>query len=207
MKANTKPLMPECYYHVYNRGINGGSLFKKEKHYDYFLSKYMYHVSPFANTFAYCLLGNHFHFLIQVKTEKEIQDRISEVYPGKEVLSISKFISNQFAHMFNGYSQSFNKEMKRTGGLFESPFRRIEVSDDEYFSRLIAYIHQNPQKHKIVSDFKIYPYSSYNVHLSVTDTYLERAEVLGWFGGREQYENFHEIEIKEDRQILRLTLE
>lgn len=207
MKANTKPLIPECYYHVYNRGINGEALFKKDKHYDYFLSKYVFHVSAYANTFAYCLLGNHFHFLIQIKTEKEIQDKVEEVYPGKEVLSISTFISNQFAHMFNGYSQSFNNEMRRTGGLFESPFRRIEVNEENYFSQLIVYIHHNPQKHGIVNDFKNYPHSSYSTHLSDRDTYLEREEVLDWFGGREQYEKFHEIEIKKDCQILRLTLE
>lgn len=207
MKANTKPLRPDCYYHIYNRGINGETIFKKHTDYQLFLSKYINHIAPIVNTFAYCLLGNHFHFLIQIKTEKEIQYRVEEVYPGKEVLSNSKFISNQFAHLFNGYCQSFNKEMERTGGLFESPFRRIEVNNEEYFSQLIAYIHQNPQNHGIISNFKQYPYSSYNVHLSDKETFLEREEVLSWFGGSSQYINFHIIESEEKLSISNLVLE
>ncbi len=192
MKANTKPLEPELYYHIYNRGINGCPIFEKGKHYALFLSKYAYHVSPFVNTFAYCLLGNHFHFLIQVKPEEEILKSAEDKYSGKQIASIEKLISSQFAHLFNGYSQSFNIEMKRTGGLFESPFRRIKVDNDDYFSMLISYIHLNPEKHQLVDDFKDYPHSSYHSHLSKSATKLKQKQVLEWFGGAEGYRQFHE---------------
>lgn len=207
MKANTKPLQPDSIYHIYNRGINGCSIFKKSKDYQFFLAKYVEYVAPIVNTYAYCLMGNHFHYLIQVKSEKEVLDCIQVKYPGKKVESISKWISSQFAHMFNGYSQAFNKKEQRTGGLFESPFRRIEVTNDGYFSQLIAYIHHNPQKHGIINDFKKYSHSSYNIHLSDKETFLERTEVLNWFGSREQYMKFHANKIEKDSQILRLTLE
>lgn len=207
MKTNTKPLQPDSVYHIYNRGINGEAIFKKHEDYQLFLSKYIHYVAPIVNTFAYCLIGNHFHFLIKIKSEKEIFVAVQNKHPGKEVKSISKWISSQFAHMFNGYSQAFNKKEQRTGGLFESPFRRIEVTNDGYFSQLIAYIHYNPQIHGIISDFRNYPHSSYNVHLSAKQTYLKRAKVLSWFGGREQYEKFHSIEIEESSPILKLTLE
>jgi REP element-mobilizing transposase RayT len=192
MKANTKPLQPAHYYHIYNRGINGCRIFSREKHYALFLSKYAYHISPFADTFAYCLLGNHFHFLVQVKSEEQILKSVEDKYPGKKIVSIEKLISNQFAHLFNGYCQSFNKDQNRTGGLFESQFRRKEVDNDAYFSRMISYIHLNPERHKLVKDFKNYPYSSYYSHLSKNDTKLEQKQVLDWFGGIEGYIKFHE---------------
>ncbi|MEQ8627311.1 hypothetical protein [Ekhidna sp.] len=70
---NTSPLQPETYYHIYNRGINGEDIFKKEGNYDYFLLKYTRYINPIADTFAYCLLKNHFHLLIRTKSEEEIQ--------------------------------------------------------------------------------------------------------------------------------------
>ncbi|MCF6359177.1 MAG: hypothetical protein L3J29_00260 [Cyclobacteriaceae bacterium] len=121
MKANTKPLMPDCYYHIYNRGINGEVIFKIPTDYQLFLLKYIQHVTPIVNTFAYCLMGNHFHFFINVKSENEILNSVQLKYPGKRVVSIPKWISSQFAHLFNGYSQTFNKKEQRTGGLLETP--------------------------------------------------------------------------------------
>lgn len=193
MKANTKPLQPDCYYHIYNRGINGTALFKTQADYRLFLSKYKTYITPIANTFAYCLMGNHFHFLIKVKEETEILASVQDKYPGKKISFFSKWVSSQFAHMFNGYSQAFNKKEDRTGGLFESPFRRIEVDEEGYFSTLIAYIHHNPQKHGIIKDFRDYPYSSYKTHISEKETILEREEVLEWFGGKEQFIEFHKV--------------
>ena len=57
---NTLPIQPETFYHIYNRGINGETIFKREENYAYFLLKYDQCVSPIAQTYAYCLLNNHF---------------------------------------------------------------------------------------------------------------------------------------------------
>lgn len=58
-----------------------------------------------------------------------------------------------------------NKMYDRTGALFETPFKRIEVNNDSYFSALIAYIHRNPETHGIIDDFREYPFSSYHAML------------------------------------------
>jgi putative transposase len=71
-KKNTDPLQPDTYYHVYNRGINGTRLFTKKGNTDYFLEKYIKYIEPIAATYAYVLMGNHFHFLIKTKSETEI---------------------------------------------------------------------------------------------------------------------------------------
>ena len=64
---NLPPLEAEQYYHIYNRGNNGETLFREERNYRYFLNLYAKYIEPVAETFAYCLLKNHFHFLVHVK--------------------------------------------------------------------------------------------------------------------------------------------
>ena len=74
MKKNIELLEPSCVYHIYNRGINGENIFKEERNYRYFLEKYAKYIEPIADTFAYCLLKNHFHIAIRTKSEAEIID-------------------------------------------------------------------------------------------------------------------------------------
>jgi hypothetical protein len=76
--------------------------------------------------------------------------------------------------------------------LFQKRFGRIEVDSDEYFVQLITYIHQNPQKHGFVADFRTYPYSSYRAMLSTQPTRVKRNEVLAWFNGAESLQQHHQ---------------
>lgn len=63
----TIPLEPGFYYHLFNRGNNKQRTFYKEKNYGYFLQKYAGYMEGYLDTFAYCLLPNHFHLLVRVK--------------------------------------------------------------------------------------------------------------------------------------------
>jgi hypothetical protein len=56
---------------------------------------------------------------------------------------------------------------------------------------VIAYIHQNPQKHKFVQDFREWKWSSYDALLSDRPTKLQRETVLEWFGGQDEYLKLH----------------
>ena len=60
-----EPLRFGCYYHIYNRGNNRENLFIERRNYPYFLKLYAKHIQPVAETYAYCLLPNHFHFAIR----------------------------------------------------------------------------------------------------------------------------------------------
>jgi hypothetical protein len=55
---------------IYNRGNNGENLFREQRNYPYFLKLYAKHIEPIAETYAYCLLRNHFHLLVKIKDEK-----------------------------------------------------------------------------------------------------------------------------------------
>ncbi|MBK8056095.1 MAG: hypothetical protein IPK35_23195 [Saprospiraceae bacterium] len=68
----TIPLLPQRYYHIYNRGIDRNPIFFIDENYRYFLKKYAEKTEGYFNTFAYCLMENHFHFFIQPLSNKEI---------------------------------------------------------------------------------------------------------------------------------------
>ena len=63
-------LTPGKYYHIYNRGINSCDIFYDNENYEYFLGLYHKYVSPVANTLAWVLMKNHFHFLVQILPEE-----------------------------------------------------------------------------------------------------------------------------------------
>ena len=61
------PLLPDKTYHIFSRAIGKEKLFLEDENHKFFLRKYKLHISPVADTFAYTLLPNHFHFLIRIK--------------------------------------------------------------------------------------------------------------------------------------------
>jgi REP element-mobilizing transposase RayT len=178
--ANPIPLQQGQYYHIHNRGNNRERVFIEERNYRYFLKLYAEHIEPIADTFAYCLLPNHFHFLVYIKDLTGLGD-----------LSGLKKPSQYFSNLFNAYTKALNKAYDRTGALFQRPFGRILVTSDAYFVHLVTYIHQNPQRHGLVADFRTWPYSSYHAHLSDKPTRLQRDDVLAWFDGPEGFTMAH----------------
>ncbi len=195
MQTST-PLEPSKYYHIYSRGNNRENIFFEERNYHYFLRLYTKYIEPVAEMFAYCLMRNHFHFLIKIRTHRV------ETAQTAAVLAVltPKDISRQFDNFLNSYAKSINKAYHRTGALFQRRFGRIEVTSDRYFLTLIHYIHFNPQKHGFVEDFRTYPYSSYSAFLSPQPTRLKREEALLWFGGAQQFARFHQ-ELADEKSI------
>jgi hypothetical protein len=85
MKSKEIPLEENKFYHIYNRGNNRGNLFYNEGNYEFFLRKYDEYLSEFIDTYAFCLLPNHFHFLIGVKEIKVPPLGHEKVPPFKKV--------------------------------------------------------------------------------------------------------------------------
>ena len=173
------------YFHIYNRGVNGENIFKEEKNYFYFLQQYKKYCSEVFETFSYALLKNHFHLLVYVKENVSIPRS-----DGKGIIQLNA--SKQLSHFFNSYAQAINKSFNRTGPLFESPFERKPVTNDEYISSLIYYCHYNAQLHQMVANFKDWPYSSYNSILENNKNIVAVDKVLEWFGGRQPFIDQHE---------------
>jgi len=68
-----EPLNFGKFYHIYNRGINSCDLFREQINYEYFLGLYDKHISPMAETLAWVLMPSHFHLLVRIKEEEDIQ--------------------------------------------------------------------------------------------------------------------------------------
>ena len=189
-------------YHVFNRTNNGELLFREDENRYFFLKKFDVYLSRFLDTYAWCLLPNHFHLIVQVKSMEEIKATLQRTNPKEMTLTENRFLYGKnvkvaelleqtFKRFFQCYALSFNKKYKRKGNLFYKPFKRIEINKESYFTQAIIYIHANPLKHKIVDDFTAYKWSSWQSILSELPTSVMRKEVLDWFGGRNQFINVH----------------
>ena len=188
-----EPLLPGKFYHIYNRGTNSCNVFTETTNFEYFLNLYDKHISPVADTFAWVLMKNHFHFLVRIK-EEGVQT-LSGVSNPERVKSAEMVRfptpSHQFSHLFNAYAQAFNKRNNRTGSLFEHPFKRKLIEDMDYFKTVILYIHNNPVHHGIREHAMDYPWSSYLACISVKPTRLQRDAVIGWFNSKADFKAAH----------------
>jgi REP element-mobilizing transposase RayT len=193
--SKQKPLQYETTYHIYNRGNNGETIFRSKENYLYFLKLYLKHFYLMAETFAYCLLPNHFHFLVWIRSRAEIEALAEKTPSVSKTLGASTVPtpSQAFGNLCNAYAKAVNNRYGRTGSLLEHPFGRLSVTTDAYFYNLITYVHRNPQKHGIVDDFRDWPYSSYDAILHDKPTRVSKTAVLEWYGGLPQFQEAHQI--------------
>jgi REP element-mobilizing transposase RayT len=127
MPVRVTAFSPGQYYHVYNRGSNRGVIFFEEENYRYLgrlVRKYVAGMN--IAIIAYCLMPNHYHFLIRQN---------GTAHAGL-----------LFQRVFNAYSKAINKRFDRTGTLFEGRFHSVHVDKSAYLLHLCRYIHANPVK-------------------------------------------------------------
>ena len=149
-------LEPYKIYHFYNQGNNKERIFYQERNYEYFLSKVRYHIAANCNVLAYCLMPNHFHFLIYTQPSS-----IEKVQLGG--LKLNKFTAS-IKHLQSGYARAINKQENRSGSLFrqKAKVKLVESKDKNYPFIAFHYIHQNPVKAGLVTKMEDWPYSSFN---------------------------------------------
>lgn len=180
-------LEPDCTYHIYNRANGSERLFISDENYRFFLERYRKYIQPIAETFCYCLMPNHFHFMVRIRQEKELESL--EAFPKFQTLE--KLLSKQFSNLFSSYTQALNKVTGRKGSLFMKNFNRIKVSDKKYLLKLIHYIHYNPIEAGLASEPRDWKFSSYQIIISKGPTMLYRKEVIEWFGDLENFIHCH----------------
>ena len=211
MPSDIAPITFGTFFHIYNRGNNGENIFVQERNYAYFMELWWKHTYQVFETWAFCLLRNHFHVAGYVKDLSDLTNKSPDLNLSvnkatspsdspKDLTGLKlKEPSQYFSNFFNAYSRGLNIATQRTGALFERPFNRIPVDSEAYLMRLIVYIHQNPQKHKFEDDFRNWNYSSYHELTSNVPTRLQRDKVLQLFGSREDFIRIHqEVQPVED---------
>ena len=192
------PLLPDNVYHLFNHAVGEEKLFKSAENYLYFLRRYAEHVQSICDTYCYCLLPNHFHLLVRIKSAEQLNSHLSG-FKNLEGVDASNLLSRQFSNFFNSYTKSFNKMYERHGSLFLKNFKRKRIIDVNYLIECILYIHLNPVKH----GFRQHPadWESSSFH----DFHIKRPGVLNsLFGNEENYFESHDkkIESYENYEVL-----
>jgi REP element-mobilizing transposase RayT len=115
-------IKPHTLYHIYNQGNNRQTIFYEERNYLYFLKNARELLHPICDTLAYCLMPNHFHFLIYTNEKSADLVKVGNI----EFAAIK----NAFRLLQSRYASAINKQEKRTGSLFrqKSKFKEIEVA-------------------------------------------------------------------------------
>jgi len=203
-------LKPDTSYHIYNHANGFENVFNERENYRFFLEKYQEYIGPVAETYAYCLLPNHFHLVVRMRKREVIEEIIrlnnfrkvernfskvessfgKAVENGKVDITneeIEKFLSKQFSNLFSSYTQSYNKFLKRMGSLFVKNFKRDPLLDKEHFINEIMYSHRNPIHHGFLSDYDNWEFSSYYDIISGNNEIVEVDKLLKMFGGKEQF--------------------
>ena len=196
------PIEKGKYYHIYNRGNNSVNLFFENENYSHFLKLYEQYIDPVAETYAWCLMKNHFHLLVYIKEDSEIDITKLEYSATENPKTVSA--SKQFSNLFNAYTKAINKRYKRTGSLFEKNFKRRIVTSDAYFQKLIYYIHNNPVHHRFTTSIIEYPWSSYGTVVSDKPTKLQRKKVIELFKDVDSFKYYHSInqDLKDVEELL-----
>lgn len=162
-----KNFAPDRYYHVYNRGNAKADIFREDSDYTFFLSRLKENLFPphtdtasseafllkravlppdSYSLVSYCLMPNHFHFLLKQRTD----------------VSISRLILK----LNTSYAKRFNAKYQQTGHLMQDQFKAILVDTNDYLLRLSMYIHNNPVTARLVKNPEDWPWSSYKEHIA-----------------------------------------
>ncbi|MDD3646394.1 MAG: transposase [Candidatus Gracilibacteria bacterium] len=142
------PFVENGYYHIYNRGYNKSVIFNNK---DCFVKFYKYLIALIneykdIKVVSYCLLPNHFHFIIHNN--------------GGTGTQISMFMKRLQGAYSVWHRTKYPLENKLP--FFEGRFKAKYIGDEAYLYQCIAYVNFNPLKHQLVKDIKDYPYTSYH---------------------------------------------
>lgn len=203
MPGRKNPIITGQAYHVFNRGLDKRVTFGNKWEYGRALKTLGYYqhknlpfrLSYFLNKaqdeknillqeikanekivelLAYCLMPNHFHFLV-----RQVEDN-----------GISRFMSN----FQNSYTRYYNLRNKRVGSLFLDQFKAVRIETDEQLLHVSRYIHLNPYSSYLIEKIKgiiDYPWSSMKEYVyDSEDSICFTDFILANFKNRVYYKKF-----------------
>ena len=190
-------LHEKAFYHIYNRTNGNDLLFANSENQQFFLKKWHLYLNDYLDTYAYCLMSNHFHFVVKVKyvddqfkmcVQKENTTAAQAFLLNK--ITVDAFLEDQFKRFFSSYAKAFNKQQNRHGALFQPSFKRVQLISLAHVLDKIAYLHHNPLHHHMSAAYETWVHSSYTTYLSNKPTNLKRLEGLKLFSPSSTVEPF-----------------
>lgn len=222
MPYREDPLVTGEIYHLFNRGITGLQTFTNDGDYSRFTNTFKYYLSiptpiRFSNfirlpesrknelldqittdtrvdILTYCLMPNHFHFLLKQKLDHGLSDYLRLIT--------------------NSYTRYFNTKNHRVGPIFQGRFKAVRITNEQQLLHVSRYIHLNPYSAGLISrpaDLENYPYSSFPEYLySQVNKICRNDQILGLFRGSGEYRDFvldHSDHQRQLEYIKHLTLD
>lgn len=193
MPYRTTPFVNEHFYHVYNRGVEKRSIFEKSWDYNRLIKTIRYYqfegpkpkLSKFlaghllkpvdeskkiVDIISYCLMPNHFHFLV-----RQLRDG-----------GITEFVSK----LSNSYTKYYNTKHTRVGSLFQGQFKAVLIESDEQLLHVSRYIHLNPLVSNLTRDLNLYRWSSYSEYIDNNPGICNKEPIMSFFKSSGDYEKF-----------------
>jgi REP element-mobilizing transposase RayT len=136
---------PGALYHVISRGNQRQIIFRTDADRWRYLELLNDYCGRYQfQLYAYVLMANHVHLLMQVGK-----------YPLAKIMQ----------GLQQSYTLYFNRKYKLVGHLFQGRYKDILCDRDSYLLELVRYIHLNPVRSKIVADPGDYRWSSHGEYL------------------------------------------
>ena len=157
-----------CINHVILRGVNQQIIFEDEYDYQQFIDILRYYKDEEKCSFrlyAYCLMDNHIHLLIENTTI--------------DLDEIMKRIEIKFVRWYN-------QRYRRIGHLFQERYKSEPVEDMEYLKIVFRYIHQNPLHAGMETVIGMYPWSSYHDYVNRDSSFVDVERIFGLFQNYEE---------------------
>lgn len=191
MPSRKVPFANGEFYHIFNRGVAKMPIFYNSFHYKHFLKTMLYYqiegpkprlslYNPTITSLAsskkiveiicYCLMPNHFHFLLKQNIDG----------------GITEFISK----LSNSYTKYLNIKEERVGPLFQGEFKSVHVETDEQLLHLSRYIHLNPLVGYKTNDLELYLWSSYIEYVNSKNNICIKDIILGQFKSPSDYKQY-----------------
>lgn len=169
-------------YHIYNHANGTENIFREEDNYRFFLQQYVKYLGDVVDTYAYCLMPNHFHLLVGVKDDLNLSG--FENLTGLVKHPFKNPAVKAFSDFFNSYTKSYNRRYARKGNLFIRAFNRRPILNEQQWQETFLYIHLNPVKHGFAKNHQDWKWSSWHAYSQMEKpSNLDRNYYLNYFDG------------------------
>ncbi len=194
-------------YHIYNQGNDRMKIFYSRENYIFFLEKIKKHFIPFVDILAWCLMPNHFHFMVHISEPKTMSDKQTESGTNfnNSNPSLNQRLSQSIGVMLRSYTRAINLQQKRSGKLFREGTKAICInantqlakswylnqgvtminhveSEKQYPNICYNYILFNPVKDGLVKHAEEWEFSSYRDAIGLRNGKLINREMINSFG-------------------------
>lgn len=179
------PLVAGEYYHLYNRGVNRQPIFFRDENWVFVLQRMQHYFrSDLIHIVAYCLMPNHYHLLAYPKCD-DVPVRVLHPF------SVS-------------YAKAINRQLGRSGPLFEGRFKAKRVDKNQYLLHLSRYIHLNPVLEGLAGRPEEWASSSYREYAGLRRGRLAHPQiVLSQFPSPQAYAEFVASYCEPDKKLIK----